>query len=136
VNFPDGSAREVTNGFVGIETAELLRQKATVSKFQADHPGEYRALVEATIALKRAHQTIEEAKAAARSVPAGVPLSDILDEAERDARAILKQPPEAPTAKQVLQVGDEANAPSAAPAEPPPGWQEEQAAQKKKAKAS
>lgn len=130
MNFPDGSAREVTNGFVGIETAELLRQGAAVKKFRDQHAGEFSALVEATAALKRAHQKLEEAKAAARSLPTGMALSDILDEVEREARAVLKQPAQAPTASQVLQVGDEANAPEPLAAQPPPGWQEEQKAKK------
>lgn len=108
--FPDGSAREVTNGFVGIETAELMRQQATVAKFRKEHSGEFQALVEAAAAVKLAHQRLEAAKAAARSLPTGLPMSDLLDEVEREARAKLLESTKAPTAAQALQSGDAANA--------------------------
>jgi hypothetical protein len=109
--FPAGSANEVTNGFVGIETAELLRQQATVAKFKASHAAEYDALVRATVTLKRAHQGLEEAKAAARSLPTGLPMSDLLDQVEREARAKLSEDTKAPTAAQVVQAGDSAATP-------------------------
>jgi hypothetical protein len=113
--FPDGSAREIKHGFIGIETAELMRQQATVAKFRAEHAGEYRALVEATIALKRAHQGLENAKAAARSLPTGLPMSDLLDEVEREARAALSETTKdklgEPTAAQIEQRGDSASTP-------------------------
>jgi hypothetical protein len=113
--FPDGSAREIKHGFIGIETAELMRQQATVAKFRAEHAGEYRALVEATIALKRAHQGLENAKSAARSLPTGLPMSDLLDEVEREARAALLETTKdklgEPTAAQIEQQGDSASTP-------------------------
>lgn len=116
---PNGSANEIKNGFVGIETAELLRQQATVSKFRTDHVAEFQALVDATVAVKLAHQKLEAAKAAARSLPTGLPMTDLLDEVERQARAALAEAasadeaartgkPNAPTASQIQQKGAKA----------------------------
>jgi hypothetical protein len=104
--------------FIGIETAELWRQRATVDGFRAKHEAEYRALVESAVAVKRAHQLLDAAKAAIRSLPTVIATVDLLDQAERDARAILaaeqrldpKETTAMPTTAQLEQAGSDTKA--------------------------
>ena len=90
-------------GFVSIEEAELLRQRASVQAFRQRHEAEYSRLVAAAKAFKLAHQELEEAKTAARALPINIPTVDLLDEVEREVRRELQQASAAPTTAQIEQ---------------------------------
>lgn len=108
-----GTATEPANGFIGIEFAEQKRREQTVATFRARHDAEYIRMVSAAVAMKAAHQEFEAARVAAASLPHGLPMSDLLDSVEQDARAALAAKAQAALAAsvaQVQQMGDAANA--------------------------
>jgi len=124
-----GAAEEPANGFVGIEFAEQKRREQTVATFRSRHDEAYARMVSAALGMKDAHQEFEAARAAAASLPHGLPMSDLLDAVEADARAELVRRAESakakaeaelsPTVAQTAQMGDAANAQPEAPAENP-----------------
>jgi hypothetical protein len=95
------------DGFVGIELAERLRQTATVATFRDRHEAEYQRLLRAVVGLKMAHQELEAAKQAAALVPSGLPIGDLLDGVEREARKQLNEAAASLTANQLAQVNPE-----------------------------
>jgi hypothetical protein len=103
----DGPEQGITNGFVDIATAERLRQQQTVATFREKHEAEYQRLVRASVGLKLAHQELEAAKRAAATLPTGLPIGDLLDGVERDARAQLKEAADRLTTNQLAQVSTE-----------------------------
>jgi hypothetical protein len=103
----DGPAQGVqSGGFIDIGEAERARQGSVVATFRGAHGAEYEQLVKAVIAVKLAHQSLEHAKAACKSVPLGTTLSDLLDAAEREARIKLSQAADEATAAQLEQIGN------------------------------
>jgi hypothetical protein len=115
-----GAATEPAHGFIGIEFAEQKRREQTVATFRARHDSAYVRMVQAALAMKAAHQEFEAARVAAAILAHGLPMSDLLDAVESDARAALlrmatdakaKAEAEAmPAVAQVQQMGDAANA--------------------------
>lgn len=104
----DGPEQSISNGFVSIEAAERARQTSAISVFRAKHPEAYERLLKATVYVKLSHQELEAAKAAANALPTGVPLGDLLDSIERDARAQLQERAESATLAQLEQIGNAA----------------------------
>lgn len=92
------------DGFVDIATAERLRQQQTVATFRARHEPEFQRLLRAVTGLKLAHQELDAAKHAAAMTPSGLPIGDLLDGVEREARAQLKEAADRLTANQLAQV--------------------------------
>jgi len=106
----DGPAQPSTDsGFVDIATAEVARQGAAVAVFREKHPAEHARIVQAVVGVKLAHQELEAAKVACAALPTGIPLGDILDVAERESRAQLKQLAEAATLAQIEQINRDAS---------------------------
>jgi hypothetical protein len=106
----DGPEQVIENGFVDIATAERLRQKQTVATFRARYEPEFQRLLSAAVGLKLAHRELDAAKHAAASQPTGLPISDLLDGVEREARQRLKELDDGLTVQQLAQtkaeVGD------------------------------
>jgi hypothetical protein len=104
----DGPEQAIgSDGFVDIATAERLRQQATVATFRVRHEAEYQRLLRAVVGLKSAHQELEAAKQFAALVPSGLPIGDLLDGVEREARKLLSEGVASLTANQLAQVNPE-----------------------------
>ncbi len=104
----EGASAIGSDGFVDIATAERMRQQETVAVFRARHEAEFQRLLKAVIGLKLAHEELEQAKRAAAMAPSGLPIADLLDGAEREAREQLKEKNDQLTAQQLAQVSAEA----------------------------
>ncbi len=116
----DGPEQGITNGFVDIATAERLRQQQTVATFRERHEDAFQRLLRASVGLKLAHQELEDAKRNAAAMPSALPIGDLLDGVEREARAQLKEASERLTAAQLAQV-DPNVAPTVVPEVTAPG---------------
>ncbi len=98
---------EIKSGFVSIEAAERARQTVSIDAFRAKYAETYERMVAASVGLKRAHQEFEAAKVAARELPHGLEMSDLLDGVERESRRVLASPPDSPTVAQIQQMTPE-----------------------------
>jgi hypothetical protein len=104
----DGPEQAIgSDGFVDIAMAERLRQQQTVAIFRDRHEAEYQRLLRAVVGLKNAHQELEAAKQSAALVPSGLPIGDLLDGVEREARKLLSEGVVSLTANQLAQVNPE-----------------------------
>jgi hypothetical protein len=104
----DGPEQAIgSDGFVDIAMAERLRQQQTVAIFRERHEAEFQRLLRAVVGLKMAHQELEAAKQAAALVPSGLPIGDLLDGVEREARKLLSEGVVSLTANQLAQVNPE-----------------------------
>jgi hypothetical protein len=101
----DGPEQAIdNNGFVDIATAERMRQQETVATFRARHEPEFQRLLKAAVGLKLAHRELDDAKHAAASQPSGLPIGDLLDGIEREARKQIQQLDDGLTIAQLAQV--------------------------------
>ncbi|HEY3495271.1 MAG TPA: hypothetical protein VGK73_11320 [Polyangiaceae bacterium] len=83
---------KATHGFIGIESAERMRQSVTADEFKTKYPQEYARAVAAYVAFKRAEQEFKEARAAIASVSTPTKVGDIMDAALRESKAELDRP--------------------------------------------
>jgi hypothetical protein len=106
---------EAKNGFVGIETAEAIRQAGALEEFKARHPEVYARAVEASVAVKVARRDLELARGElVKFCPQGK-VNDLLASLDTDTVAAMKalanRPKVAPAPPAILagQAVDQAN---------------------------